>query len=396
MQIVESKKCTGCGACYNICPHGAIQMIEDERGFLKPFIDDTMCVKCGLCEKTCPVLHYESKNFEKPKVFAFLNNDEKTRLKSASGSVFPVFAKYVLENNGVAFGVIYDDEMKVCHSMATNWQDIEKMQSSKYVQSDTKDTYKKAKKELESGRFVLFTGTPCQIAGLKSYLKKDYDNLLTIDLICHGVPSRKVFEKYNREFMQAKKDSGKILNINMRSKIKGWQYALTTTTTTTTTTYHTPNTKEYFMQIFLSNLSINDSCCDCQFNKLPRVADITMGDFWGVEHFDKSLDDKKGTSIILLNSPKGEKYFDIVKQFAFIKEVPLEVAIRKNPNIYSSSKAHPKREDFFEDLLMPNAELSKLSKKHIKTYPFILKLFYKLMPKFIKNWIKTYILHKGQ
>ncbi len=394
MQIVGNKKCTGCGACYNICPHNAIQMVEDERGFLKPFIDDAKCVNCGLCKKTCPVLHYESKNFEKPKTFAFINNDEKTRLKSASGSVFPAFAKYVLEKNGVAFGVIYDDEMKVCHSMATNWQDIEKMQSSKYVQSDTKDTYKKAKQELDSGRFVLFTGTPCQIAGLKSYLKKDYDNLLTIDLICHGVPSRKVFEKYNREFMQAKKDSGKILNINMRSKIKGWQYALTTTTTITTT-YHTPNTKEYFMQIFLSNLSINDSCCDCQFNKLPRVADITMGDFWGVEHFDKSLDDKKGTSIILLNSPKGEKYFDLIKQFAFIKEVPLEVAVKYNPNIYSSSKPHPKREEFFKDLLKSDITLSKLSKKYIKTYPFILKLFYKLMPKFIKNWIKTYILRRG-
>ena len=396
MQIVESKKCTGCGACYNICPHGAIQMIEDERGFLKPFIDDAKCVNCGLCEKTCPVLHYESKNFEKPKVFAFLNNDEKTRLKSASGSVFPVFAKYVLENNGVAFGVIYDDEMKVCHSMATNWQDIEKMQSSKYVQSDTKDTYKKAKKELESGRFVLFTGTPCQIAGLKSYLKKDYDNLLTIDLICHGVPSRKVFEIYKKEFIQEQKDSGKILNINMRSKIKGWGCENFVTTITTDNTYDISGNRDNFIKLFGSDLSVNDVCFDCKFNRLPRVADITMGDFWGVENFDKSLDDKKGTSIVLLNSTKGEKYFDIVKQFAFVKEVPLEVAVKYNPNIYSSSKPHPKREDFFEDLLMPNAELSKLSKKYIKTYPFILKLFYKLMPKFIKNWIKTYILHKGQ
>lgn len=393
-KINNMQNCTGCGACFNICPHSAIQMIEDERGFLKPFIDDTKCVKCGLCEKTCPVLHYESKIFEKTKVFAFINNDEKTRLKSASGSVFPAFAKYVLENNGVVFGVIYDDEMKVCHSMATTWQDIESMQSSKYVQSDTKDTYKKAKQELESGKFVLFTGTPCQIAGLKSYLKKDYDNLLTIDLICHGVPSRKVFKKYNKEFMKAKNDSGKILNINMRSKIKGWQSSLTTTITTTTT-YHTPNTKEYFMQIFLSNLSINDSCLDCKFNKLPRVADITMGDFWGVEDFDITLDDKKGTSIVLLNSAKGEKYFDLIKEYAFIKEVPIEVAIRKNHNIYSSSKGHPKREEFFEDLLKSDATLSKLSKKYIKTYPFILKLFYELMPKFIKNRIKTYILRRG-
>lgn len=396
MRIVESKKCTGCGACFNICPHGAIQMIEDERGFLKPFIDDTMCVKCGLCEKTCPVLHYESKNFEKPKVFAFLNNDKKTRLKSASGSVFPAFAKYVLENNGVAFGVIYDDEMKVCHTMATNWQDIEKMQSSKYVQSDTKDTYKKAKTELESGRFVLFTGTPCQIAGLKSYLKKDYDNLLTIDLICHGVPSRKVFEIYKKEFMQEQKDSGKILNINMRSKIKRWGGGYFVTTMTTDNIYYIPGNRDNFIKLFGSDLSVNNVCFDCKFNRLPRVADITMGDFWGVENYDASLDDKKGTSIVLLNSIKGEKYFDLIKQFAFTKEVPLEIAIRKNPNIYSSSKPHPKREDFFEDLLKPNAKLSKLSKKYIKTYPFILKLFYKFMPKFIKNWIDRYILRRGQ
>ncbi len=392
--MLQVKNCTGCGACANICPYNAIQMIEDERGFLKPFIDDAKCVNCGLCKKTCPVLHYESKNFEKPKTFAFINNDEKTRLKSASGSVFPAFAKYVLEKNGVAFGVIYDDEMKVCHSIATNWQDIEKMQSSKYVQSDTKDTYKKAKQELDSGRFVLFTGTPCQIAGLKSYLKKDYENLLTIDLICHGVPSRKVFELYKKEFMQAQKDPGQLLNINFRSKKNGWRGGYFTTTTTTTTTYNIPGNKDDHMKSF--DLSLNKCCLECQFNKLPRVADITIGDFWGVEYFDKSLDDKKGTSIVLLNSPKGEKYFDLIKHFAFIKEVPLEVAVKYNPNIYSSSKPHPKREDFFEDLLMSNAELSKLSKKYIKTYPFILKLFYKLMPKFIKNWIKTYILHKGQ
>ena len=393
MQIVESKKCTGCGACFSVCPKNAITMMEDKRGFLKPFIDEAKCVNCGLCEKTCPVLHYQSENFVTPKVCAFLNNDEKMRLNSASGSVFPLFAKYVLENNGVVFGVIYDDEMKVCHSMATNLEDIEKMQSSKYVQSDTKYTYKQAKTELESGRFVLFTGTPCQIAGLKSYIKKDYDNLLTIDLICHGVPSRKVFEIYKKEFMQAKKDFGKVLNINMRSKKNGWVGGcFTTTTNTTTATYHVPGRKDDFMKVFGYNLSINDSCLDCHFNKLPRVADITIGDFWGVEDFDISLDDKKGTSIVLLNSNKGEKYFDIIKQFAHTKDVPLEVAVRKNPNIYTSSKAHLKREEFFNEL--DSMPLHKLSKKYVKAYPFVLKLFYKSMPKFIKKWIDKYILRK--
>lgn len=396
MQIVESKKCTGCGACSNICPHGAIKMTEDKYGFLKPVIDENKCVNCGLCTKTCPVLNYKTENYENPQVFAFINNDEQIRLKSASGAVFPAFARYVLDNNGVVFGVVYDEKMKVCHSKAESLSEIEKMQSSKYVQSDTGNIYKQAKLALDSGRMVLFTGTPCQNAGLISYLKKDYDNLLTIDLICHGTPSRKVFEMYKNEFMQEKKDSGKLLNINLRSKKNGWSiHYFTTTTTTTTRVYHVSGMKDdNFVKTFLPNLSLNDCCFNCQFNKLPRVADITMGDFWGVEDFDPSLDDRKGTSIVLLNSPKGEKYFDIIKQFARVREVPLDAAIRKNPNIYSSSKPHPQRDEFFQELINGSKTLKQLTKKYVKIYPRALRIFYKLMPKFIKTWINRYILHR--
>ena len=396
MAKLRVKNCTGCGACANICHQQAIRMVEDERGFLKPQINKNKCTNCGLCEKICPALHYESVNASLPKVCAFINKNEKTRFKSASGGVFPAFANYALKNNGIVFGAIYDSDMKVCHTKGESREEISKMQSSKYVQSDTKYTYQEAKNALDNGKFVLYTGTPCQIAGLNSYLGKDYEKLLTIEVICHGVPSRKVFEMYKKEFMQQHNDDGKILDINMRDKEQGWDITQRAISVTTTTSEYSFNpADDSFRQAFLANLSINDPCVNCKFNKLPRVADVTMGDFWGVDDFDKSLNDGKGTSIVLINSPKGEKYFDKIVEHEqpLIKDVPIEVAVRQNANIIRSSKPHHKRKQFFKDVAKGSKTLEALNKKYLfaSKYPKPVMIIYKILPPCIKNPLRKIV-----
>lgn len=388
MQVENKTNCTGCGACYNVCPVNAITLQGDEYGFYKPVIDANKCINCGLCEKTCPLDNYKSNNDE-PKAYALINKDETTRSKCASGGAFAAFAKLILEQNGIVYGVIWNDEIVAVHSRAENIEQLEKMYSSKYVQANTLDTFKQAKKDLEEKKLVLYSGTPCQIAGLKSYLKKDYENLITIDLVCHGVPSPLVFEKYKNEFMKNFPTNEKLININFRSKVKGWSPSLITTTTTTTVT-NMQASKDDYMNAFLNNLSINSSCLNCEFNTLPRVADLSLADFWGVDECDKSLNDNKGTSIILVNNDKGQNLLNKIEGNCKLQEVPLEVATKRNPNIYSSSKAHKNREKFLEYVCVKNKTLKSGVQKYLKT-PFHI-LIYRLLPQFMKDFIKYKIM----
>lgn len=390
MQVENKQNCTGCGACYNICPKNAITMQGDEYGFYKPVIDREKCVNCGLCEKICPLDKYKSQNIEQPKVFAFQNDDKETLYKCASGGAFAKLAKYIIEQNGIVYGVIYDENLVVCHSRTDNLTYLEKMYSSKYVQSNTGDTFKQAKEDLENGKLVLFSGTPCQIAGLKSYLQKDYENLITVDLVCHGVPSPLVFEKYKQEFMAKRAKDEWLLNIDFRSKIQGWNpYYLTIKTNNQD--YYILSGKSVYTKLFLNNLNINDSCLNCKFNGFPRVADITIGDFWGVDEYDKTMNDNKGLSIVLLNSEEGEEYFSKIQDQCFSKEVPLDIAVKYNPNITSSSKLHPKRKEFLEDI-----KISKTLQYCVKKYcrePLHI-IIYRLLPQFAKDFIKYKILKR--
>lgn len=387
MQVENKTNCTGCGACYNACPVDAITMRGDEYGFYKPVIDKSKCTNCGLCEKTCPLDNYQSKNDE-PMALALINKDDDIRARCASGGAFSAFAKYVLEQNGIVYGVIWNNDIVAVHSRAENIEQLEKMYSSKYVQANTLDTFKQAKKDLEEEKLVLYSGTPCQIAGLKSYLKKDYENLITIDLICHGTPSPLLFEKYKQEFLKNKPDE-KIININFRSKLIGWNSAHTITDIYTNVKLYSLE-KINYMKAFLYNAAINTSCLDCQFNKIPRMADITIGDFWGVDEYDESLNDKKGTSIILINNIKGKNLLNKIETSCKLQEVPLKVAAKRNPNIYSSSKAHKNREEFLEYVCIKNNTLSAGVKKYLKTPMHI--AIYRLLPQFAKDFIKYKIL----
>ena len=391
MHIENKQNCTGCGACFNICPKDAISMQCDKYGFYKPVIDEEKCVNCGSCKKNCPLDSYKSNNIEEPKVYAFQNDDKETLYKCASGGAFAYFAKNIIEQSGIVYGVIYDENMVVCHSRTDNLTDLEKIYSSKYVQSGTRDTFKQAKEDLDNDRIVLYSGTPCQIAGLKSYLQKDYENLLTIDVVCHGVPSPLIFEKYKQEFMKKLPKGEEYININFRSKIKGWKPELVTTITTNKTITHIKSNKDDFMKAFLSNLSINTSCLNCHFNKLPRVADLSLADFWGVDEYNKTLNDKKGLSLLLINSGKGQDLFENIDRNCLFREIPLNYVIRYNKNICSSSVPHKNRTNFLEDI--SQGKTLKYCVKKYDKHPLYI-VVYRALPKFLKDFIKYKILKK--
>ncbi len=339
--------CTGCGTCYNACPVKAIKMETNSEGFLYPEIDTAKCTNCGLCFDCCPSEHPIYINSKKPDCLAVSTNDE-LRKQSSSGGVFPLLAEYILDSGGYVCGAAWNKDNLVEHIIIKNKNDLYKLKSSKYLQSNTTDVYTQIKKLLKADKLVLFSGTPCQVAGLNTYLKKQYDNLLTIDIVCHGVPSPAVYKKYLQELVQNKDE--KVINTNFRDKINGWSPYLTTTITTANT-YSFPAEQDTFMNAFLKNLCLRDSCSQCPFAKLPRQGDITLGDFWGIWKYSKKLDDKKGLSLVLTNSPKGKKYLQTLKkQTKLWRKVPIKHAINGNPCLVRSSIPHDDRKGFFERL----------------------------------------------
>lgn len=349
MIICNSNSCTGCGACYNVCPHNAITMVEDSEGFLYPQIDSNLCKNCGLCQKICPVNNPHYNNDENPECYAAAASDE-LRKDSSSGALFPVIAEYILNKGGYICGVAYDENLSLEHIVIDNKKDLNKLKSSKYFQSNTKNCYKEIEKLLKDGNLVLFSGTPCQVAGLYAYLKKDYDNLLTIDLVCHGVPSPMVYKKYLSE-LQLDTDE-KVLNTNFRDKVNGWSSYLTTTTTTTKRILSKPAREDVFMQAFLSDVCLRRSCHECRFAKIPRQADITLGDFWKINKYDRRLNDGKGTSLILTNSEKGENIINqIKKELKIFKKAPIGIAKRGNPRLYSSNAKNTENRTLFFNLI---------------------------------------------
>ncbi|MCM1324025.1 MAG: polysaccharide pyruvyl transferase family protein [Acetobacter sp.] len=345
---LEQGKCTGCGACYNICPHKAISMQMNREGFLSPEIDETKCVDCGLCYNKCPAEHPIYINNEKPMCLALAAEDD-LRKQSSSGAVFPLLAELVLDNGGYVCGASWNEQNLVEHIIISDKADLNKLKGSKYLQSNTNECYTKIKSLLKKDKIVMFTGTPCQVAGLNAYLGKTYEKLLTVDIICHGTPSPKVYKKYLSELVQNAEE--KVLETNFRDKVNGWKPHLTITTTTATTTYTDSSEKDIFMQAFLKNLCLNKSCAQCPFAKLPRQGDITLGDFWGIDKYSKKLNDKKGTSAVLINTSKGKKYINALKKKAKIfAKVPLKYAIKGNPCLIKPSIPHSERTNFFARL----------------------------------------------
>ncbi len=345
MIICNQDHCTGCGACENICKHRAISMKENEKGFLYPVVDSAHCVECGLCIKTCPVNNPVA-GFAHKHLYAALSKNDAERAKSTSGGIFPCLAKNILSNGGYVYGVVLDEKLNVRHAEAHTVEEMDKMRNSKYVQSEIGLCYQLAESRLKAGYPVLFSGTPCQIAGLRSYLRRDYDNLLTIDILCHGVPSPGLFRKY------VKFEEGiakfPLKNIQFRTKEIGWKSSVCIRSFENGADCKEGDT---FVPGFLDNLYLRESCFSCRYASETRQGDITLGDFWGYRESGPEYieDDDRGISLVIINTDKGETaYSKIQKQIASAART---MADAKKCNLVLShpeEKAH-NAEAFWED-----------------------------------------------
>ena len=351
MRICEQKFCIGCMACGNICPRDAIDVISDSNGFYKVSIDESKCIKCGLCVRNCPNnINFEAL-YEKMSIpdfaIAAWSKDKKTRKISTSGGVFSEFAHKFIEKNGIVVGAVYNNH-KVYHTVATNETELARMRGSKYVQSDVGGIYREIKEYLEKDRYVLFSGTPCQVFALNRFMGKKYDNLVTIDLICHGVPSPRVFGDYCN-YME-EKYSNKISKIFFRNKKPGWVVYGMKIIFDNNEVYENDTKNDPYLVGFLRDYFINDGCHNCHFTNVKRFSDITIADFWGYTSNEyEFLDDDKGISLILLNTEKGRRLFDDIKDSVKYQKKDIEMAIRGNRCLTKPFPPNVHKNKFWKD-----------------------------------------------
>lgn len=362
IKINKKQDCTGCHACANVCPVNCIKMVEDNEGFLYPSVDISKCINCGLCEKVCPIINPKER-VNDVKGYACVNKNEKIRFESSSGGTFSLLAESIINSGGIVFGAAFDEELTLQHIYTDNIEGLAKIRGSKYLQSKIGDTYKQCKKFLKEGVKVLFTGTPCQIAGLVSFLGKDYDELICVDIICYGVPSPKIFKKHRIEI--EKKNGTTTKGISFRNKDFGWKLSLLLSFINNGE-YRKDINEDAFMTGFLQNLYLRPSCSECKFRNLNRVSDITIADLWGVENIVPELDDNKGTSLVLINSGKGENIFHELKDKMTVQQIDCNKAIGYNGAALKSPISNPNREKFFEDLASNSNDMDELILKYIK------------------------------
>lgn len=349
--------CTGCQACASICPKNCISMVTAGDGFRLPDISTENCVQCGKCEKVCPVLHTQIVSTN-TLAFAIKNRNEKERKDSTSGGIFSLLAKFVLNQNGIVFGAAYSENFEVRHVAITDSNRLSLLQGAKYTQSIVGNAFEEAKKELETGRTVLFSGTSCQCAGLKSFLGKPYDNLLTVDLICHGVPSPKVWQAYI-DYRSKKENSGqRPTQINMRSKESGWSRYGYSTEFVYSSDHITriKNGQDLFMKAFIGNICLRNSCSDCKAKGVERCTDFTLGDYWGIWNQYPEFDDNKGTSVVFVHTEKGRQVLNELQDQIDSLQVSLEDAYKENMSMVNSSIPHEARDEFIKQVTADNFE----------------------------------------
>lgn len=388
INITDKKNCCGCSACVQRCPKHCISLVEDNEGFLYPAADDNVCIDCGLCEKVCPLLNPKEKR-QPRQVLAVKSRNEEERLKSSSGGVFIALAREVINKGGVVFGAVFDDAWEVYHVYAECIEDVYPMMGSKYLQSRIGNTFKEAEKFLRQGREVLFSGSPCQIAGLRSFLRfKDYPNLLAVDFLCHGVPSPGVWRQYLAETYSGYKNTDKsrlqagvgkntvLLSMNKTSRIEGiafrdkssgWKkYRFVVRgkssdkaghNTVLSSDIHYDN---IYMRGFLSDIYLRPSCYDCRCKNGANHSDLTIADYWGARVTDQDFDDDKGLGLVLLNSDKGKTYFDSSDMET--REITLEKAHLCNGGFNEHTVPHPKRDRFYQLIASGDSVCQAISK----------------------------------
>lgn len=397
--ISISKACCGCGACQQICPKNCITMESDKEGFIYPSIDTSKCVDCGICERVCPInktSNCDSELLQKPVAYGGFHSNESILKSSSSGGFFSLIAEDILAENGAVYGCALNSDNVATHIRIDKTEDLEKLRGSKYVQSDTCAIFDKIVTDLMEGRRVLFTGTPCQCASVKSYIivkNKDLlENLFLCDFICHGVPSPAVFKAYI-DTIETENNS-KVKVFRFRNKDHGWnpsglQLGTYIETESGAVERNYPAINDYYMNGFLDDLFLRPSCYECSFKELPKdYSDITFADFWGVNKAKKTIYNNKGTSLVLVNSEKGQKLFDKCKDDFIYEECDVKKALKRNKTIIKSAHENVKRKQFFDEFIA-GASFKKLEKKYMTKFHWFFHKISGMAWNILKSVIKS-------
>lgn len=346
--IKSSERCSGCHACASACPKNCIQMISDKEGFWYPRVATEQCVNCGLCERVCPIINkWNPDSTQIKNIIVAQNLNETIRINSSSGGIFTLIAEFIIDQGGVVFGAAFSDDFRsVYHICVDNKNDLEKLRGSKYVQSKIDDVFIRTKEYLDSGRMVLFTGTPCQIGGLNSFLRKDYNNLFTQDIICHGVPSPIIWEKYVEQC--ERKAASKMRRVFFRHKKYGWKSFSMSMEFANNTKYIRTLQEDPYIRLFFSNSCLRPSCYSCSFKTESRQADITLADFWGVQYTVSKMDDDKGTSLVIIHSEKAVNLMKSISSFIISQDIDMDAVLKYNPALIQSAQKNVHREMVFK------------------------------------------------
>lgn len=355
----RKEECCGCGACYDACNHNAIEWQADEEGFSYPSVNQSLCVDCGLCNRACPIENKDTIAFKNkgytPLVYGVYHKDENIQFTSTSGGAFWGLAEEFVKQGGYVSGAIFYNHFHIKHYITNDLEELRKIKGSKYAQSDCRGVYKEIRKLLIAGEKVMATGLPCQIAALYQYLHKEYENLITVDLICHSVASPMVFEKYI-DYLE-KTYSSSIVNYHPKNKeYGGWYNFAFKATFENGEVYHKNGNNDKYTRLFVGsdNLCTRYSCFECPFKNVPQPSDLTIGDFWGIDVIDPSLYTSKGISKLVANSEKGEKYFKSLNNFEY-KQYTLEESIFNNPPSWTMLQpakrpSEKRRKSFIKDI----------------------------------------------
>lgn len=383
--------CTGCGACKNICPTKAISMEADAEGFLFPRINSALCIKCDKCEAVCQIADRRGSVVRNPAMFAAVTRDTEALMRSSSGGAFAALADIAAQRDGYIIGCLFNESMKPVHRLVKASEGYTQFHGSKYVQSDIGDTYRQTEDCLKNGAFVLFTGTPCQIRGLQLFLKKDYENLLTADLICHGVPSPKLWQEHIAYL--ERKGKKQIVSYRFRGKYRvGWSlYYYYYYYKGCKRPRHGYATLDPFYTSFLKAENYRECCYRCKLATLPRVGDITIGDYWGVEKHHPKLNPQNGVSLILLNTEKALKLLGAIEQRMYLIPTKTEWAIEENHNLVMPTRRPKRRDTFYLDVLK---DVDVWEKSFYHNPQYVKSLVKSKIPPSVKKLIKKWLLRR--
>lgn len=385
--FIDLAKCCGCAACEQVCPQKCITMTCDDEGFLFPIKVESECVSCGLCEKVCPVKNQNVNVEETPKAFVYRTDDEKVLDVSSSGGFFSLLSAWVISQGGVVFGARFSKNWDVIIDYTDTYAGLSAFRGSKYVAASVGNAFRQAREFLEEGKLVLFTGTPCQISGLTHFLRRPYDNLLAVDLMCHSVPSPKVWHYY----LQSICHGNQITDVTFRSKHFGWSRYGLKVMSKNEIILHEPNDENPYMKGFIVGLFNRKSCSQCPARGLNTGSDIMIGDYWEIDEHHHHLNDDRGMSLLLALTDKGKNLVYRIGKNACLQEIPYDWVDTKHVHhtVVCSASPHPNRSSFFSSFKKHPKKVELLIAKYLEKTPHV-SLFKRVKRKIKKNIQRVY------